>query len=248
MEMPKTTDLTAVKAMAIKFLDIKPEPIDNPVVAGLGYINHPFFESSIIPTLKTVNGKQEYGFADIFKDTEELKKAKDCIKEEIINGNLGTIFARLVKKYRLTFLKFIKPYLSKNDFEKILIEQWIMSENPNQDANITIEEFVQWFSQADRKNLMEKDELEYYNNLPETVKIYRGVAVGRAEQQGLSWTCNYETAKWFSQRFDRADEKGYIIKGEIAKKDIFAYLNGRNEDEILCNSSKVMNKEIIKED
>ena len=123
-----------------------------------------------------------------------------------------------------------------------------MSENPNQDANITIEEFVQWFSQADRKNLMEKDELEYYNNLPETVKIYRGVAVGRAEQQGLSWTCNYETAKWFSQRFDRADEKGYIIKGEIAKKDIFAYLNGRNEDEILCNSSKVMNKEIIKED
>lgn len=246
--MLKTTDLTAVKAMAITFLNFEPEPIDNPVVAGLGYINHPFFESSIIPTLKIVNGKQEYGFADIFKDTEEYEKAKDRIKKEIMNGNLGTIFARLVKKYRLTFLKFIKPYMNKNDFEKILIEQWIMSENPNQDNNITIDEFIQWFKASDRKNLMNKEELEYYKALPDTVKIYRGVAVGRAEQQGLSWTCNYETAKWFSQRFDRADEKGYIIKGEIAKKDIFAYLNDRDEDEILCNSNKVFNKEIIREE
>ena len=127
----------------------------------------------------------------------------------------------------------------------MLIEQWIMSENPNQDANISIDEFIKWFSQADRKNLMNKEEMQYFNNLPDEVNIYRGIAVGRAEQDGLSWTCNYDTAKWFANRFNHGDKTGYIVKGTIAKKDIFAYLNGRNEDEILCNSKKIYNVERV---
>lgn len=236
----KQTDLKALQALAISFLNLEPKPIKEVPLL----VTHPFIDSRIVG----YKNNEEFEMIDIFDQPEKFEKVKLQLSNSITNGTLETIFARMLNKYHLSFLKYAKPYMSKRDFERFLAYAWVASENPNQDINVSIPELISWFKTADRKNLMEKEELNYYNALPEEVNIYRGIAVGRAEQQGLSWTCNYETAKWFSQRFDRADEKGYIIKGKIAKKDIFAYLNGRNEDEILCNSSKVMNKEIIKED
>ena len=87
--------------------------------------------------------------------------------------------------------------------------------------------------------VQDKEEYEYYCELPDMIEVYRGVAVGRAKEDGLSWTCNRKTAEWFANRFNYSDNKGYIIKGVIDKADVFAYFNGRNEDEICCNSSKV---------
>ena len=153
----------------------------------------------------------------------------------------------LCAPYRFTFLKYAKPYLSKEEFDKTLARCWITCENPNQDKNVQIRTFIGWFKKADKKTIMNEEEYEYYRNLPDIVEVYRGVAVSRAEQEGLSWTCKYETAEWFSRRFDNEAESkyGYILKGRINKEDVFAYFNSRGEDEILCNSSKVYNIERI---
>ena len=238
----KRTDIEKLKLLALQFLDLEPER--NEQIPWI--VHHPFFETSTIPTVTiSENGEKVYGFTDMFDEPEEFGKAKKRIRADIIKGDINNIFCRIVKAYRLSFLKYAKEYMNKDEFEKELIEQWIMSENPNQDNNVSIDEFVEWFSEADRNNLMKDKELKYYNALPDIVSVYRGVAVGRAEQEGLSWTCNYKTALWFANRFNHNDKKGYIIKGKIRKQDIFAYLNSRGEDEILCNSAKVYDIERI---
>ena len=65
-----------------------------------------------------------------------------------------------------------------------------------------------------------------------------GVAVGR-NPQGLSWTQNLETAKWFANRFNTDTKKGYVQVGIAKKEHVLAYFNTRGEDEIVYNSKKL---------
>lgn len=224
----KKTNITNVKEIAKAFLYLEPQVIESIPM----FVDHPYFSSRVT---MTKSGE----LVDIIDNPDTLEKVRKDILETLDKGDLITPFCLIQEKYHLVFLKYIKQYLSKEDFSRRLAEAWITSENPNQDINVSINEFIRWFKQADRNSLMKPEELKYYNKLPNEVKIYRGVAVGRAEQQGLSWTCNFKTAKWFSERFNHSNQKGYILSGKVKKEDIFAYFNGRNEDEILCNSKKV---------
>lgn len=229
--MRRKTDLEAVRRTAILFLYLTPEPVKKFPV----FVTHPFFDNSVVMR-KTKSGFES---VNILAEPEKFEEVRIQLREELKQSDLDHIFFRMLTKYHLAFLKHVKMYMSKDDFEYHLAYAWVASENPNQDVNVSVTELIQWFSAADRRNLMGEDELGYYNALPDKVKIYRGVAVGRAERQGLSWTCNRETAEWFSHRFDTKTKHGYIIEGEVDKADIFAYLNSRGEDEILCNSKKV---------
>ena len=224
----KKTDIANIREIAKAFLYLEPEV--NPDIPL--FIEHPYFTNRVIMT-------KENDLVDFIEHPEALDRVREEIIKQIDEGDLITMFCLMQDKYHLAFLKHIKQYMSKRDFTKRLAEAWIGSENPNQDNNVSINELIRWFKQTDRNFLMSKEEREYFDSLPEIVEIYRGVAVGRAEQKGLSWTCNHDTAKWFSERFNRGEEKGYILKGKIHKEDIFAYFNGRNEDEICCDSSKV---------
>lgn len=226
----KVTDLQAVKGVALQFLNLRPEPVN-----GIPFfVNHPFLESSMIPDSKN-------NIYNVFEHPEVLNDYRNRMKAIILKGKLETIFCYMSKKYQLAFLKYAKPYMSKEDFDRYLAFVWISSENPNQDATVKIRTLISWFKQANKNYLMEKDELQYYNNLPAVVKVYRGIAVGRANQKGLSWTCDVDKAIWFANRFNTKTQKGYLLEGNIHKEDIFAYFNGRQESEVLCNSSKIYN-------
>jgi len=231
----KKTDIGQIRELAVTFMNID-------VTFNEKYpfvVKHPFFDTAAVIT---PDGK----LIDIH-DKENLKKVREKYIEIIKQSSFHQIITMICSPYRFTFLKYAKPYLSKEDFDKTLAECWITSENPNQDSNVQIRTFISWFKKADKKTIMNEEEYEYYRRLPDIVDVYRGVAVGRAEQKGLSWTCKYETAEWFSRRFDNEVEGkyGYILKGRINKEDVFAYFNSRGEDEVLCNSSKVYDIERI---
>ena len=100
------------------------------------------------------------------------------------------------------------------------------------------------FKNSDKEFLMKENELEFLRSLPDEIKLYRGVAVGR-NPEGLSWTPNLELARWFSHRFDNKEEKGYVKCGIANKKDILAYLDERNEEEIVISCSAVKNIQIV---
>ena len=195
--MLKTTDLNGVKDIAISFLniDIKETPI-SPIV-----VDHPIFESGIIVLRsEAIN----------ILTPDGLKEVKDSYIERIKSSkNLIGVYMIIRKAYRLTFLKYIKPYLSIEDFSELLADAWVSSENPNQDANCSLSLLTKWFKEADKQVLMTEEDYKVYCNLPNKFKVYRGVAVDR-NPKGLSWTPNYNKAVWFSKRFDTEDKKGYV--------------------------------------
>lgn len=131
--------------------------------------------------------------------------------------------------YYLTAVKNWEHLLTEKEFAKLLKIAWTHEENPNQDINVSIKEAASLFSHANKNYLMNSKEQSYYANLPEELIVYRGVSQGR-NPNGLSWTSNYETAKWFANRFDK---KGVIYEAHIKKSEILAYFNERGEDEIV---------------
>lgn len=230
--MLKTTDLNGVKETALSFLniDIKETPI-SPII-----VDHPIFESGIIAL-----GSEVINILTL----DGLKKVNDSYTKKIKSSkDLFSVYIIIRRAYRLTFLKYIKPYLSIEDFSKLLADAWVSSENPNQDVNCSLSLLTRWFKESDNQILMDEEDYEVYCNLPDQFQIYRGVAVGR-NPKGLSWTPNYEKAVWFSKRFDREDKKGYVQAATVKKEKVLAYFNTRGEDEIVVNTRDLIGIDII---
>ena len=131
------------------------------------------------------------------------------------------------------------------DFWECLCVAWMRCES------VTIDKSC-WVSLMGSKRpgkekwLMTKEEVAFLNNLPDTVTVYRGCPVKKSN--GLSWTLDREKALWFANRFNFKkkewpfDQDCCLIEGTVKKKHILAYLNGRNESEIVCDSRYVRGK------
>lgn len=228
-------DLDSVKNEARVFLYLDIEEVDglSPMV-----VMHPFFECGIW-TLNDPSNVTGLRVINLLEDNDGLQEVRRIFEKDIDTAkDVDDVFWRLRKSYRLTFLKYIKPYLSLTTFSRLLGEGWTSSENPNDDVNVPVSLLIKWFRSADKECLMDSEDYEVYKNLPSSFTIYRGVAVGRVPK-GLSWTQNYSTAEWFANRFNRSGKSGYIQKAIVNKGDVFAYFNSRNEDEIVADVSKL---------
>lgn len=201
-------------------------PIE-PLFAGI--CCHPFTNSVVVYH----NGK----YYDLLKN-EDLLEWKNIILNAIsVQKDVKGIFMMINKPYLLLFLKLMNGFINNKLFSNLLADAWTISENPNNDPNVPVEEIIDWFKQADKKELMTSKDYKLYNSFPTEIEVYRGVAVGR-NPKGLSYTTNYEKALWFANRFNLEDKKGYIIKRKIKKEDILAYFNTRSEDEVVVDISK----------
>ena len=221
------TNLDKIKETAKTFLYLPIKLDDNlsPVIC----VHHPFISSCIL----FINNE----FVNIIENPEKLQEYNEYIEEEIDDSNLYEVYCLLRAPYRLVFLKYCKSFLSSKDLAQLFADAWVSTENPNQDVNCSISYLTKMFKKCDKKYLMTEEDYKVYEQLPETITLYRGVAVGR-NPDGLSWTKNISTAKWFAHRFDTEDNTGYIQMTVAKKKDILAYFNTRNEDEIVYNGKK----------
>lgn len=230
--MKKETSIESIRRETKILLHSVPVKCDNP----FGIIQHPFTQSNIAFL-------QNREMVDIFTKDGYEKWIKD-IEKLIDNVEIDRIFSiYLISAWYLTWLKFVKPYLSKEDFTKFFAEAWIQQDNPNMDANVSIRELTKWFKEADKKILMDEEEYEYWESLPEEITLYRGVSRGR-KKYGLSWTDNIETAKWFQRRFANQENQGELLKVVVSKKHCLCYFNGRNENEIVLDVNAVK-KDIV---
>lgn len=231
MRFRKNTDINKVKSTALSFLYLD---IKNTEFSPF-FVEHPFFQSAYI------NVKRQGNFitANILEDTLAKKEVISQYSRRITNcNNVYDIVELILTKYRLTFFSYIFTYLNKYDYSKLLGDIWVFSENPNQDANVPTKKAIKWFQMADKQYLMNEDEYGYYNDLSQTITVYRGVAVQR-NPHGLSWTCNENKAHWFANRFNTETKQGYVQKAIINKSDVLAYFNRRNEDEIIVNTTNI---------
>ena len=127
--------------------------------------------------------------------------------------------------------------MSKKEYAEILKSCWITTEFTTNNPNVKITEFISWFKESDKNFLMNKKELQIYNNLPETITIYRGVGDSNFKN-GISWTLDKDKAIWFSNRFNYEDR--HVYKATIHKEDILAYIDERNEKEIIIDTNKIL--------
>lgn len=211
-------------------VDLEPNP-DFPMI-----MCHPYSNSPIM----TVKSDKGYDMVDI--TTEEGKERFYATVLSVLDSrdNFGSILNYINKPYRLFYLKCCKEFMDNKEFSKYFAEVWVMSENPNQDVNVSLKEMAKWFEKADKESLMEAEDYKVYCNMPDEFDIYRGVSRGR-NPKGFSWTRSYEKAEWFANRYG----KGYVQKAHIKKEQVYCYFNTRDEDEYVVNSYKLQNIEIM---
>lgn len=115
------------------------------------------------------------------------------------------LYILLNKPYRLAFLKHTAEYMSQDDLSEILADVRTSTESPNLDPNLNKRKLVSLFKSANPDMLMTEEKLEVFNSLDDEITIYRGVTSYNADNvKALSWTLDYDKAKWFSKRFGEA--------------------------------------------
>ncbi|MYZ46453.1 hypothetical protein [Propylenella binzhouense] len=120
----------------------------------------------------------------------------------------------------------------------------------------------------DRGSCMSPEDRAVYDQLPEVVKVWRGVSCADDDDpeafilNGLSWTLSREKAEWFARRWsrfgilqDRETPTGEIrnvrvtrailAATEVHKSVVLAYFNGRDEAECVLDPVFIEEIEII---
>lgn len=195
-------------------------------------VDHPVFTTKIYYDM--VNGQLIH--LDI-SDHNELKQAVSICENRIDSEtDVFRLFRYIKKPYRLFMLKECKDYLSTKDLSKLLADCWIMSENPNTDINVSVQELEELFLSAEPVFMMSEEEMQTLNNLPDKITIYRGIG-SESNTKGVSWSLDKSIAEWFSNRFQ---SDGYVLTGQINKSDVLAYFNKRHEKEIVVPYNKII--------
>ena len=205
-------------------------------------VQHPFTSSGIAVLPR--DGVLQLG--NICSSESDLAAWREHMKTQIDKATCAYhIYMMTNKPYGLTFLKYTSPFLSREEFSKILSDAWARSENPNSDPNFTKKELISMFRQADPIILMDQGERKKLAELENTVTIYRGVTSLNADNiRAMSWTLDKSVAEWFAYRFK---ENGTVYEAEINKKHILALFIGRNESEVVVDPKYLQNIEEAQE-
>ena len=163
------TNMEKIKSMSKFLLSMDINKTDYwPMIA-----QHPFTNSGSFcwrgENGEILNGTLEKGTVAYDKWKEQYTSLIDSAK------TVFEISFFLNEPWRLLFVKLIEPYLSIKDFTSMLKEAFMESEHPNMDPNVSISELKYYFKKCGKAALMEEDEQEVYDSLPDTVTVYRGV-------------------------------------------------------------------------
>ena len=234
----KRTDLTQIKAVAsaMLYMDVA-ETEFSPIV-----VQHPFTSSGMVAARK--DGAIQ--ILDITASEENLSAWQESVRE-MIEGAAKPydIYLMINKPYALTFLKYAGPYLSKQDYSKILADAWMRSENPNNDPNVSQSKLISMFKNADPRVLMSAEEQKELAGMADPITIYRGVTSRNADNiYAMSWTLEKKVAEWFATRFG---EKGTVYQAQIDKAHVLALFHGRGEAEIVADPRFIDNPVIEEE-
>lgn len=147
------------------------------------------------------------------------------------------------RPYRIPAFYSISSLMDDDAYWELLGHIWVDTEHPNQPSNKRFVRELLLSKRSDHIKMMDIDEQIYLNDLPSIIDIYRGIN-NIKDKHGFSWTLDQSKAKWFAGRFAK-DKKGMVLSGHARKSDVIAYLNGRNEKEILINPKVVTDIKII---
>lgn len=200
----------------------------------------------------------------------EFQRLFDHLKKELIACSIeykaqlklsvaGQILHHSGSFTRGRLLVDIKPCLTHDEWIKLFFNYWSMIEI----ADEMINELKAIFKNEDMPKIMKKyaskEDYKTYLSLPDTLTVHRGCSTNSVD--GLSWTTDFEKAKFFAKRrfdlFSKSSlmliriisdircpeeqqkylnmpfEETYIAHATVNKKDCL-FFNDRGESEIFC--------------
>ena len=152
---------------------------------------------------------------------------KEAIDEAIKEKNINSYLWLHERAYRVESIinalnDWWKP--SKKEYWELISFLWTDTENVYENKDYW--EQLLFLEFSDSHLMMDEEDTKFFNELPSTITIYRG----GVDDKGYSWTLDKEKAEWFANRFNFDYE---VFEKTINKSDVFAYLNDRNESEII---------------
>jgi hypothetical protein len=135
-------------------------------------------------------------------------------------------------QYIKLFKKFEKTFTDEEYWENLIYTYTIQDYQQND-----YQFYIRLFSskRKSREKMMSPEEQDFFNNLPDTITIYRGGSVSETKKgYGISWTLNKDiAAKFVNIKKSLSDDTMIIHEIEIPKQNVVAYVNGRKEEEII---------------
>jgi hypothetical protein len=190
---------------------------------------------------KTESDRLNYIYDEWVKENKKLEDEKDWIGLSF-NQDKNRVLFWLLQKWDDIGDDKIRMEIFRNGYTSM--------EFPR--TNIGYDFILSILEKTDNTHLMmNEEEQKVYDELPDIVKVYRGIGLkedeeldvwGWDEGLGISWTISKEKGEWFSNRF--MNKKRYLIEGWVKKENIFGYLNGRKEEEVIVEPKFVGDREI----
>lgn len=224
----ETTNLDKIKEIFKTLLELRP------IQKNEIFVSHPFLTTRVVMTKDKM--------IDIFEDSDGFKEWKEFFKKRIEKETrLMSLFLHIEKPYRLSVFSYTCDYMGEKDYGEILNMCWTTEEFNSNNPDVTKKEMVSLFKKANKQYLMEEDDYKTYLELPDKITIYRGVRSPKYKK-GLAWSLDKDIATWFATRFE--SDEYYLYEVEIDKKEILAYFNDRDEQEIIINPYNLKKYEI----
>ena len=216
----RQTNIQKIREIAISLLYIEMcETELSPLI-----VSHPYFDSAYLP-------QKNGGPINVLENPSAIEYIRNIRRRQIEQGDVNQIIGLINKPYRLFYVKCCWNYMSDKDRAESLKFAWITSENTNHDVNVNRHDIQKMLREVKKEYFMSTSDFEKYKSLSDGLIVYRGIQ-HNAKKDGFSWTLSKEKAKWFASRFNN---HGKVIERKVQKKDIVAYINDLNEQEIILN-------------
>jgi hypothetical protein len=169
---------------------------------------------------------------------EQYEQKAILAEQALRDGDWSAYLKFHERPHRLNAFVYVIGDLDDRCYWECLAETWIDAEFPWQNRTRWSE---LWNSKRSKKEFaMSPEERDVLKGLPQEFTLYRGVGQN-GNSTGLSWTLSREKAVFFAQRF-RGDQ---LLTATAKRDDVHSYLNGRNEQEIVIESTAVQSRETI---
>lgn len=163
----------------------------------------------------------------------QYREKKKAIEEAAKEGDVARIIALHERPYRLSAFLDYSHLVTPVNKGRLLRDLWSDSENIYECKS-------HWEVLL---NEIAKDPVvragfagRHINSLPEEMVVYRGIQGEELytweEDPGYSWTLSERKALWFANRFNG---HGKVLRLEIQRNDVLAYIKSRGEEEIVLS-------------
>lgn len=190
---------------------------------GLTMLNHPLVQQPFMAPHLNKQANKMYAYK------------LGAVAQAILDKNWELFVFLHERPYRAKALSRIMKKVPDEEYWPLLRSVWIDTENLWQWGPLVRRLLLA--DKSHRSRLMYEHEQVHIQRLPEVAPlIFRGYSLpGKA--RGWSWTFDRDKAEWFARRF--ATKTADLAIGEVYRKDIVAYITGRDEEEVIVDPHNV---------